>query len=277
MRKSELVAPVLKWAGGKRQLLPEIEKYIPEFFTYYEPFAGGASVFFSIQPKKAVINDINPELINIYQVIRDNVEDLIDDLKKHKNEEGYFYKIRELDRNKEKYKRLTPVKRASRIIFLNKTCYNGLYRVNKSGEFNAPFGNYKNPNIVNEKVLRAVSNYLKKADITFLCRDFEQVLENIGEGSFVYIDPPYDPVSDSANFTSYVKGGFDREEQKRLKAVCDRLNRNGVKFLLSNSSTEFIRDLYKEYYIEIIHAKRAINSNPSKRGKVDEILVRNYK
>lgn len=276
MRQNKLVAPVLKWAGGKRQLLPEIKKYIPEFSTYYEPFVGGASVFFSIKPEKAVINDINPELINIYQVIRDDVESLIDDLKKHKNEESYFYKIRELDRDKEKYKTLTPVKKASRIIFLNKTCYNGLFRVNKAGEFNAPFGNYKNPNIVNETVIRAVSNYLQKANITFLCRDFEQALKNIRKEAFVYIDPPYDPVSDSANFTSYVKGGFNREEQKRLKNVCDKLDRKGVKFLLSNSSTEFIRDLYKSYNIEIIQAKRAINSNPDRRGEVDEVLVRNY-
>lgn len=276
MRKNRLVAPVLKWVGGKRQLLPEIKKYIPQFSTYYEPFVGGGAVLFYLQPKKVVINDINWELINVYQVIRDNVEELIEDLNKHKNEEEYFYKIRELDREKEKYESLTNVEKASRILFLNKTCYNGLFRVNKAGEFNTPYGNYKNPNIVNEPTLRAVSNYFNKANITFKCCDYEQSLKNIRKGAFVYFDPPYDPVSNSANFTGYDKGGFDREEQKRLKSICDKLNKRGIKFLLSNSATDYILDLYSDYTIEIIKAKRAINSNPNKRGAVDEVLVRNY-
>ncbi|NLK69342.1 MAG: DNA adenine methylase [Clostridiaceae bacterium] len=276
MRKNRLVAPVLKWVGGKRQLLPEIKKYIPQFSTYYEPFVGGGAVLFYLQPKKVVINDINWELINVYQVIRDNVEELIEDLNKHKNEEEYFYKIRELDREKEKYESLTNVEKASRILFLNKTCYNGLFRVNKAGEFNTPYGNYKNPNIVNEPTLRAVSNYFNKANITFKCCDYEQSLKNIRKGAFVYFDPPYDPVSNSANFTGYDKGGFDREEQKRLKSICDKLNKRGIKFLLSNSATDYILDLYSDYTIEKIKAKRAINSNPNKRGAVDEVLVRNY-
>lgn len=276
MRKNRLVAPVLKWVGGKRQLLPEIKKYIPQFSTYYEPFVGGGAVLFHLQPKKVVINDINWELINVYQVIRDNVEELIEDLNKHKNEEEYFYKIRELDREKEKYESLTNVEKASRILFLNKTCYNGLFRVNKAGEFNTPYGNYKNPNIVNEPTLRAVSNYFNKANITFKCCDYEQSLKNIRKGAFVYFDPPYDPVSNSANFTGYDKGGFDREEQKRLKSICDKLNKRGIKFLLSNSATDYILDLYSDYTIEKIKAKRAINSNPNKRGAVDEVLVRNY-
>lgn len=276
MGKDKLIAPVLKWVGGKRQLLPEIEKRIPGFSVYYEPFVGGAAVLFNTQPKKAVINDINSELINLYQVIKDNVEELIEDLKKHRNEESYFYQIRELDRDKEKYESLTNIEKASRVVYLNKTCYNGLFRVNRAGKFNTPFGNYKNPNIVNEITLRAVSNYFNKADITFLCCDYEQALKNIRKGAFVYFDPPYDPVSSSANFTGYDKGGFDREEQKRLKEVCDKLNRKGIKFLLSNSATDFIRDLYKDYIVEIIQAKRAINSDPDKRGEVDEVLVRNY-
>ena len=265
MRKNRLVAPVLKWVGGKRQLLPEIKKYIPQFSTYYEPFVGGGAVLFYLQPKKVVINDINWELINVYQVIRDNVEELIEDLNKHKNEEEYFYKIRELDREKEKYESLTNVEKASRILFLNKTCYNGLFRVNKAGEFNTPYGNYKNPNIVNEPTLRAVSNYFNKANITFKCCDYEQSLKNIRKGAFVYFDPPYDPVSNSANFTGYDKGGFDREEQKRLKSICDKLNKRGIKFLLSNSATDYILDLYSDYTIEKIKAKRAINLIQIKR------------
>jgi len=276
MKQNRLVAPVLKWVGGKRQLLPEIVKRIPDFSTYYEPFVGGGAVLFSLQPQKAVINDISRELMNVYQVIKDHVDELIEDLKKHKNEKEYFYRIRELDRDKKHYESLSKVERASRILYLNKTCYNGLFRVNKAGEFNTPFGNYRNPNIVNEPTLRAVSSYFNQADITFLCCDYEQALKTIRKGDFAYFDPPYDPVSDSANFTGYDKGGFDRTEQIRLKAVCDKLNARGIKFLLSNSATEFILDLYKDYKIEIIQAKRAINCNPSKRGEVDEVLVRNY-
>lgn len=277
MKKNKLVAPVLKWVGGKRQLIDEIEKVLPKkYSTYYEPFIGGGAVLFALQPDKAVINDINGELINVYNVIKEDVEGLISDLLKHKNESEYFYSMREKDRDKEVYNSLTDIEKASRIIYLNKTCYNGLFRVNKSGEFNSPFGNYKNPNIVNEITLRAVSNYFNKANITFLNGDFEEALKNIRKGSFVYLDPPYDPVSSSANFTGYDKGGFDRQQQVRLKEVCDSLNKKGVKFLLSNSATDFILDLYNEYEIIKVKAKRNINSNADLRGEVDEVLVRNY-
>jgi DNA adenine methylase len=275
--KNKLVAPVVKWVGGKRQILDEITKYVPKTFsTYYEPFLGGGAVLFELQPKKAVVNDINAELMNIYVVIKENVEELIDELKQHKNEKEYFYKIRELDRDRERYIRLTPVQRASRIIYLNKTCYNGLFRVNKSGEFNAPFGNYKNPNIVNETTLRSVSAYFNKAKIRFACQDFEEALKNARKGAFVYLDPPYDPVSETASFTGYDKGGFNRDEQIRLKQVCDKLDKRGIRFLLSNSATDFILDLYKDYRIEVIKAKRAINSKADKRGDVDEVLVMNF-
>lgn len=277
MEINPLVAPVLKWAGGKRQLLPEITKHIPEqFSTYYEPFLGGGAVLFHLQPQKAVVNDVNEDLINVYLVIRDNVEELIESLKKHKNEKEYFYKIRELDRDKEKYNQLSSVEKASRIIFLNKTCYNGLFRVNSKGQFNVPFGRYKNPDIVNEATLRAVSDYFNKAKIIFKCTDFEKAVEGIKKGDFVYFDPPYDPVSDTSSFTDYNIGGFDREDQKRLKELCDRLDKRGVKFLLSNSATDFILELYKGYNITIVGANRAINSKANKRGKVDEVLVKNY-
>ncbi|HEY8421107.1 MAG TPA: DNA adenine methylase [Thermoclostridium sp.] len=277
MIKDPLVAPVLKWVGGKRQLLKDIEKHIPSrFSTYYEPFLGGGAVLFALQPDKAVVNDISEELMNVYTVIRDNIEELIEDLKKHKNEEDYFYEIRELDRDKKKYSQLSNVRKASRIIYLNKTCYNGLFRVNQQGEFNSPFGRYKNPNIVNEATLRAVSDYFNKAKITFLCGDFEDAVKGIRKGSFVYFDPPYDPVSDSANFTGYDKGGFGRDEQIRLKKLCDRLNSRGIKFLLSNSATDFILDLYKDYNITIVQAKRAVNSKGDRRGEVNEVLVKNY-
>jgi DNA adenine methylase len=277
--KNTLVVPVVKWVGGKRQIIDEIITYVPDSFsTYYEPFLGGGAVLFELQPKKAVVNDVNEELMNIYEVIKDNVDELIEGLKRHKikNDKAYFYEIRELDRNREQYNLLTPVERASRIIYLNKTCYNGLFRVNKSGEFNAPFGNYKNPNIVNETTLRAVSAYFNKAKIRFTCQDFEDALKWSRKGAFVYLDPPYDPVSETASFTGYDKGGFDRNEQIRLKKTCDKLNKKGIKFLLSNSATDFIMDLYQDYKIEVIQAKRAINSKADRRGNVDEVLVMNF-
>lgn len=279
MAKNTLVVPVVKWVGGKRQIIDEIIKYVPDSFsTYYEPFLGGGAVLFELQPKKAFVNDINEELMNIYEVIKDNVDELIEGLKRHKikNDKAYFYEIRELDRDREQYNLLTPVERASRIIYLNKTCYNGLFRVNKSGEFNAPFGNYKNPNIVNETTLRAVSAYFNKAKIRFTCQDFEDALKWSRKGAFVYLDPPYDPVSETASFTGYDKGGFDRNEQIRLKKTCDKLNKKGIKFLLSNSATDFIMDLYQDYKIEVIQAKRAINSKADRRGNVDEVLVMNF-
>lgn len=276
MKYNKLVSPVVKWVGGKRQLLPEIRKYIPEkFTTYYEPFLGGGAVLFDIQPKRAVVNDINSELINLYEVIRDNVELLIEDLGKHKNDSEYYYRIREKDRQPEVYNKMTKIERASRIHYLNKTCYNGLYRVNKAGQFNVPFGKYKNPNITNEVTLRAVSQYFNNAQIVFRCTDFEEAVKGIKKGDFVYFDPPYDPVSDSSNFTGYAMGGFDKNEQIRLKKLCDKLNDKGIKFLLSNSDTDFIIDLYSEYKIEIIKANRTVNSNAKKRGEINEILVKN--
>lgn len=277
MKYNSLVKPVVKWVGGKRQLLNEIKKHIPhKYSTYYEPFFGGGALLFEIQPNKAIINDINSELMNLYSVIRDNVEDLIQDLSLHINESEYYYNIRELDRLPEIYNNLSDVQRASRLHYLNKTCYNGLFRVNRAGQFNTPFGRYSNPNITNETTIRAVSNYLNNAKITLMSTDFEESLKGIRKGSFVYFDPPYDPVSDSANFTGYAKGGFDKKEQRRLKEVCDRLNDRDVKFLLSNASTDFIHNLYADYKIEVIQAKRAVNSNANNRGEVAEVLVKNY-
>lgn len=181
-----------------------------------------------------------------------------------------------MDRNKETYAAMSKVERASRLIYLNKTCFNGLFRVNSSGEFNSPFGHYKNPNIVNEPVLRAVNKYFSSSNITFCNEDFAVTLGRISKGSFVYLDPPYDPVSDTANFTGYNRGGFDRNEQIRLKQCCDELTQRGVKFMLSNSATTFIKELYKDYDISIVQAKRAINSDASKRGAIEEVLIRNY-
>jgi DNA adenine methylase len=278
MSKNKLIAPILKWVGGKRQLMPEIKKLIPKkisSYTYYEPFIGGGAVLFELEPKKAVINDANSELINVYKVVRDNVDELIDDLKTHKNEADYFYKIRSLDRD-EDFCNISDLKKASRIIFLNKTCFNGLYRVNNAGEFNTPFGNYKNPNIVNKETLKAVSIYLNNNAIEILNKDYFDVLENIDKNSFVYFDPPYDPISQSSSFTGYTQGGFNAKDQEKLRDVCHELNEQGVKFLLSNSATKFIEKLYSGYKIEYVKASRAINSVSEKRGNIDEVLIRNY-
>ena len=277
MAKNKLVVPVVKWVGGKRQLLDEITPLLPKRITSYcEPFLGGGAVLFSIQPTRAIVNDLNQDLITVYEVIRDDVESLRESLKNHENTAEYFYAIRDMDRDKEVYQAMSKVERASRLIYLNKTCYNGLFRVNSSGEFNSPFGHYKNPNIVNEPILRAVSKYFGASNITFYSEDFAETLKRVRKGGFVYLDPPYDPVSDTASFTGYNKGGFDRNEQIRLKQCCDELTRRGVKFMLSNSATEFIKELYGEYEITIVKAKRAINSDASKRGAIEEVLIRNY-
>ena len=279
-KTNKLVAPVIKWVGGKRQLLPEIKKYSPKKFnTYFEPFVGGGAVLFEFQPKNAIVNDINKELINLYSVIQNNVEELISklsDTDTYSNTSECYYKIRELDREPQKYNKMTGIDRAARILYLNKTCYNGLYRVNSVGEFNSPFGSYKNPNIVNEITLRAVNKYFNESNIKFLNVDFEKAVKNAKKGDFIYFDPPYAPISKTSNFTGYNESGFGENEQIRLKTLCDILDKKGVKFLLSNSDCEFIRELYRDYNIVTIKAKRAINSNGNNRGTVSEVLIRNY-
>ncbi|MFM6189433.1 DNA adenine methylase, partial [Planktothrix sp.] len=222
VQKNPLVKPFLKWAGGKRQLLPEIRKYLPKNIgktTYFEPFLGGGALLFELQPKTAIVNDKNKELINCYQVIKDSVEELIQALQNHKqnHSEEYYYHLRQLDRFKKKYNQLSNIEKAARIIYLNKTCYNGLFRVNSHGYFNVPFGRYKNPNILDEAVLRGVNDYLNQKSVTFLNRDFAEAVETAKKGDFVYFDPPYDPVSNTASFTGYDINGFNQEQQERLK------------------------------------------------------------
>lgn len=270
-------APVVKWAGGKRQLLHAIVPLIPSRISLYcEPFAGGAAVLFALHPQKAVVNDLNRELVAVYQVIRDDVDALVADLGRHENSPEYFYALRNLDRDPEAFAALSPVEKASRLLYLNRTCYNGLYRVNAAGQFNTPYGRYRNPDIVNEAGLRAVSDYFNSADVRLESRDFAEVLDSLPKSSFVYLDPPYDPLSRTSSFTSYSSGGFGREEQVRLKECCDALTRRGIRFLLSNSATPFILDLYNEYRIMQVDARRAVNSVAGGRGAVREVLVRNY-
>lgn len=275
--KNKLVAPVLKWVGGKRQLLDTLIPLLPQHITTYcEPFVGGGALLFDLQPNTAYVNDINVDLIRVYKVIKDDVESLITTLQDYKNEADFFYAVRDWDRDKEKYSSLPDVQKAARILYLNKTCYNGLFRVNNAGEFNSPFGNYRNPNIVNASTLRAVSSYLNTATVHLTALDYAEVLKTLPKGTFVYLDPPYDPVSDTSSFTGYSKGGFNRDAQIRLRKCCDDLNARGFKFMLSNSATDFIKEQYAAYNITIVKAKRAVNSDSTKRGEVDEVVVRNY-
>ncbi|MDR1494749.1 MAG: DNA adenine methylase [Rickettsiales bacterium] len=275
--KNPLVSPVVKWAGGKRQLLSKIVEIIPSSYsTYYEPFLGGGALLFYLQPKSAIVNDSNAALMNVYRLVREHPEDLIEDLRHHENTLDYYYRIRGINRDPSEYNSFSEVKKASRLIYLNKTCYSGLFRVNRAGEFNSPFGYYKSPNIVNEINLRAVSEYFNAANIVFRTGDFDEALRGIRKGAFVYFDPPYDPVSISSNFTGYTDVGFNRNEQERLKVTCDRLNRMGIGFLLSNSATDFIKRLYRGYNVKIISARRQINAHGSLRGNVDEVLINNY-
>ena len=273
-----LAQPFLKWAGGKRQLLPVIKEFIPKFTQYYEPFVGAGAVLFFLQPKKSTINDTNSELINCYQVIKDNPEKLLDLCQQHKekNSKEYYYKLREQDRSRDFYLK-TSVERAARIIYLNKTCFNGLFRVNNNGQFNVPYGKYVNPTIADAKVIRAINTYLNQNDVQILNGDFEKAVSTAKKGAFIYFDPPYHPISNTSSFTGYNMKGFGEDEQKKLKNLCDKLSDKGCKVLISNSSASLIRELYTDsrYKIEEVNASRAINVVSSKRSKIKELLIHN--
>ncbi len=270
------ISPVLKWVGGKRQLLGELLPLVAKvpYERYIEPFFGGGALFFSVLPKNAIINDYNRSLMEIYEVIRDDTEDLISRLKIHEANHGkeYFYEIRGMDRRAD-YENLSPVERAARLLYLNKTCFNGLFRVNGKGQFNVPFGRYKHPNIVNEEGLCAAAACLREEGITISSKDYREVLAQARPGDFVYLDPPYMPISASSSFTSYTDKGFSYEEQKALKEACDDLRNRGIPFIESNSDSEEIRELYKDYDVRQVKARRSINSRGAKRGKIDEVLI----
>ena len=266
--------PIVKWVGGKRQLMFELLKNMPQNYNrYFEPFIGGGALFFELQPDNAYISDMNDELINLYQVVRDNVDELITDLQKHDISKEYFMEIRNIDRT-EDYENWSDVQKASRFIYLNRTCFNGMYRVNSKGEFNVPFGHYKNPRIIDENNLLNCSNLLERTEIKHA--DFSEILTKVQKGDFVYFDPPYVPLSETSSFTSYTKGGFDIDMQFKLRDVCDELDSMGVKFLLSNSDTKLVNELYESYNIKKVFASRQINANADGRGKITEVLVRNY-
>jgi len=278
LKHNDLVQPFLKWAGGKGQLLPKIRELIPrKYKIYFEPFVGAGAVLFELQPQTALINDANKELINCYKVIKNRPTKLIATARAHPINSEHFYRLRLQDREPG-LAALTTVERAARIIYLNKTCFNGLFRVNSLGQFNVPFGNYTDPTIVDDVVIKAVSQYLRKANVQISNDDFERALEGAERGDFVYLDPPYDPLSDTSSFTGYDQTVFGREEQRRLKGVCDDLHRRGCKVLLSNSATPFIRELYSDkskYTVVDVDVNRNINSVGSGRGKISELLIFN--
>lgn len=281
LSKNPFVKPFLKWAGGKRQLLPEIESKLPtKFKSYYEPFVGGGALLFDLQKKGAIINDFNSQLTNVYSIVKDNVDDLIQVLEEHEklNSKEYYYDVRLWDRDG-RLKQKSLVEQAARIIYLNKTGYNGLFRVNSQNQFNVPYGNYKNPAIVNETTLRAVSNYLRKAEVKILTGDFKEAISNVRKDDFVYFDPPYAPISqDSQSFVGYTLTGFGETQQIELRDIFKELSSRGAYVMLSNSDVPFIRKIYQEFKDTTITvgANRNINSNSRGRGKVNEVIITNY-
>lgn len=266
--------PFLKWAGGKRRLLKQYAPYLPDrasIARYYEPFIGSAAVFFRLQPTDARLSDVNGQLVEIYRVVQQQVEDLIQALKVHRNEHDYYYEVRARDPA-----RLSAVERAGRLIFLNRTCYNGLYRENRRGQFNVPFGRYDNPTICDEDRLRRASLALQGVDL--VVGDFAEVVEEAGVGDFVYFDPPYAPLSATSNFTSYNRHGFDEGDQRRLAEVIHQLTDRKTRVMLSNSSASLVYELYdrRGFHLVPIQARRNINSKADGRGPLKELLILNY-
>lgn len=278
VKRNDLVQPFLKWAGGKRQLLSKIREFIPrKYKTYFEPFVGAGALLFELQPKIALINDANEELVNCYKIIKNHPTQLIATARAYPINAKHFYYLRSQDRDPG-LSTLSRVERAARIIYLNKTCFNGLFRVNSQGQFNVPFGRYADPTIVNDVVIKAVSRYLNQMNVQISNDDFAYALNGAGRGDFIYLDPPYDPLSDTSSFTGYNLNSFGRKEQHRLKEVCDDLHRRGCKVLLSNSATPFIRNLYcdkSQYTVVEVSASRNINSVATGRGKISELLIFN--
>ncbi|MBN3905807.1 MAG: DNA adenine methylase [Nostoc sp. NMS1] len=266
--------PFLKWAGGKSRLIQQYIPYFPKSYkNYYEPFLGGGAVFFYLQPTTAILTDINAELINTYCCVRDQVEELISLLKEHKirHNKDYYYSVRNHSGG-------TDIEKAARVIYLNKTCFNGLYRVNSQGKFNVPLGKYENPNICSEVLLQAASEALSHAEIKQA--DFTEVLNHAtSSDDFVFFDPPYHPISETSYFTAYSQNRFSKKDQELLRDTCAELASRGVKVMVCNSESEFIRNIYTDINFEAykIKAARSINSNIKNRGMVDELLITSFK
>jgi DNA adenine methylase len=272
----------VKWVGGKRQLLKQFRDmglYPPEHFdpiknAYFEPFLGGGAVFFDLLPRRAHLSDMNAELVTTYNIIKDDVEKLIKSLKKHQHDKEYFLKIRA-----QKLDKLSPLQIASRFIFLNRMCFNGMYRVNSRGEFNVPFGSYTNPQICDAKNLRKVWKALQGVEITH--QDYKTAIKKAKKGDFVYFDPPYHPLTSTASFTAYTKENFGEKDQRELRDTVLDLHKRGCYVMLSNSNANFINKIYgelKNHGIRVhkVEASRAINSDATGRGKIKEVLITNY-
>lgn len=278
-RQRKNARPFLKWVGGKNQLLSSFRAYYPkEYGKYFEPFLGGGAVFYDLQPSQAVLNDINTSLIGAYRDIKSQPESVIKELKKlnkkysllsQNEKKEFYYEIRTAFN-----KSSTSLRRTAYLIFLNKTCYNGMYRENSSGKFNVPFGTYKKPTILDEENILAVSNLLRKA--TLLSGSFKEAVKSAKKGDFVYFDPPYYPATKTANFTGYNSNGFLEKEQGELRDLFIELDKKGCFVMLSNSYGDYISKLYKGYHQQIVTANRAINSKGAGRGKVKEYLILNY-
>jgi DNA adenine methylase len=270
-----MVDPVLKWAGGKRQLLSAILRLFPVDYRtrgYHEPFVGGGAVFFKIRPRSGSINDIKARLMTFYRVVRDHPEDLIQQASHYPYNEEAYYALRARFNHPD----TPPLEVAALLLYLNKTAYNGLYRVNAHGEFNVPFGRYKNPTIVSKQRIRAASKLIQR--VTLLNTDFGYVLDSARKGDLCYFDPPYQPLSETANFTAYAPEGFDLPQQERLRDVCVALDAAGVLFVVSNSDAPSIHQLYRgidTFRVTTVQATRAISSKATTRGTVNELLVTN--
>lgn len=272
------IKPFVKWAGGKSQLLKEIKEFLPENINcYYEPFVGGGAIFFDLEPKKAVINDYNYELINVYRVMKDKDKyiKMCKKLKEYEKQhnEDFYYKLRSMDRKKGLLNRMLDSTRAARTIYLNKACFNGLYRVNSNNQFNVPFNRKEKINTFDPINLERIHQFLINSDIKIINGDFEKAVETAEKGDFVYFDPPYDAITNSFNYTD---DKFGRAEQERLFATYKRLDEKGVKVMLSNHNTEYINNLYKDYKKIVINAKRNINSKGDQRGPVEETIIINF-
>jgi DNA adenine methylase len=289
-----MAEPVLKWAGGKRQLLDELYARFPDSYNHYhEPLLGGGALFFDLDPEDGTVNDTNPRLVNFYEQVRDNPEDLIEQCRKFEHPENdpdpsrdfsgtnredkevdqYYYQQRELFNRRPHGEEYDELEEAALLLYLNRTCYNGLYRENQSGGFNVPIGRYSNPDWVRADEVHAASETLQNTEI--LNRDFEYILDHAEEGDLIYLDPPYEPMSATEYFTSYSKEGFGKEDQKRMLEVAKELDENGVHVILSNSGV--MHDMYEEagFYVEVEGATRYINSDEENRGEVDEIIATN--
>ena len=276
--KEVALQPFTKWTGGKRQLLPVIRELMPKTYNrYFEPFVGGGALFFDLAPKNAVINDFNAELINCYQQIKDNPQELIEILKVHQeyNSKEYYLDLRSADRD-ERIDMMSEVQRAARILYMLRVDFNGLYRVNSKNQFNVPYGRYKNPKIVDENLVSAISTYLNNNQIEIKKGDFEKAVLDVQPGDFVYFDPPYIPLSETSAFTSYTHEGFSYDDQVRLRDTFKKLSDTGAYVILSNSSSFLVEELYRDFNIHYVEATRTNGAKSSSRGKISEIIVTNY-